>query len=228
MSQLNFAKVNQGSSLNFVKDLGLDFSKGIGGNIMINLNWVTNQSVDIDLALAVIQGGSEASTPTTTVKKAGILSKLFGGKDKVETVSDRTKLKSFPHCFQLGAGSGDGITHHGDDTSGAWSDGEFIEIDVSKIGADVIELIPSILSYSNHSLKSLDSADLKVYIGTTKKVVTPLFEVDLTNLSSSAKGAQFGKLIREGDSWVWTTDVKTTTIGGNVGFNALKALATSA
>lgn len=228
MSTLNFNKVSQGSSLNFSKDLGLDFSKGLGGNIMINLNWETNQSVDIDLALAVIAGGNTAPVVVEKVEKAGFFSKLVGGKDKVTTetlpANGRT-LKSFPHCFSKSCAKGDGIIHHGDDTTGAWSDGEFIEIDPSKIGADVMELIPSILSYSRHQLNSLKSADLKVYIGTKNKVVTPLFQADLTNLKSGDLSAQFGKLVRDGASWTWTTDIKTTTTGGGAGFGVLKTLA---
>lgn len=217
MSTLNFQKASQGSSLNFTKDLGLDFSKSLGGNIMINLNWGTNaatRSVDIDLALAVIQ-------TTTEVKKAGFMSKLFGGKDS----EAGRKVKGFVHCFDKVCSRGDGIIHHGDDTTGAWSDGEFIEIDPTKIGADVQELLPSILSYSNHRLKDLPFAHMKVYIGTKNSVVKPLFEVDLTNLNSSDKGAQFGKLVRSGDSWEWTTDIKKTSIAGSSGFRALKELA---
>ncbi|CAL9963548.1 hypothetical protein VPHD148_0079 [Vibrio phage D148] len=231
MSTLNFQKATQGSSLNFSKDLGLDFSKGLGGNIMINLNWGTNErtrSVDIDLALAVVAGAKQNPTVSTEVKKAGFFGKLIGKKD--ETITTTTpaagkSVKTLVHCFDKTGARGDGIIHHGDDTSGSWADGEFIEIDVTKIGNSIQELIPSILSYSGHELSDLPFAHMKVYVGSKNAVVKPLFEVDLTNLQRGDMGAQFGKLVRSGDSWEWTTDIKKTNVAGSRGFKALKELA---
>lgn len=223
MSALNFQKAAQGSSLNFTKDLGLDFSKSLGGNIMINLNWGTNnatRSVDIDLALALVNVGAASQ-----VKKPGLFGKLIGRKDEVVVNTNARSVKSFVHCFSRDCANGDGITHHGDDTTGAWSDGEFIEIDPTKIGSDVNELLPSILSFSGHRLKDLPFAHMKVYIGTKNVVSKPLFEVDLTNLSSGDMGAQFGKLVRTEDGWEWTTDIKKTSVSGGRGFHALKELA---
>lgn len=211
MSTLNFQKATQGSSLNFQKDMGVDITNS---NLVINVNW--GGRADLDSCLALISGNS------TTPAKKGFFSKLLGGGSS----SGPGNLKSFTHCFGLSAGRGDGVKHHGDDTTGSWSDGEFIEIDMSKLGSDVTEIIPSVLSYDGTDMSNLPHAKMMVYLGTKNSVSKPLFEVDLTGMSNSTRGAQFGKLVKNSaGEWVWTTDVKYTTTSGSSGFNKLKELA---
>lgn len=215
MSQLDFTKAESGTSLNFSKDLGVDMSNA---NIVINIDWgkIGGRSVDLDSCLALIAGGNSQEAP-----KKGFLSKIFGGGG-----SNSSTLKSFTYCFGQSNGRGDGVTHHGDDTTGSWSNGEFIEINTSKLGADVTEIIPSVLAYSNTDMSSLPFAHMRVYVGTKTKVEKPLFEVDLTDMSRSVRGAQFGKLVKNSDGeWVWTTDVKYTTVSGSSGFDKLKEVA---
>ena len=207
---LNFAKATQGTTLNFSKDLGVDMSNV---NIVLNVNWTANLSVDLDSCLALVSGESSGSKP-------GFLSKLFGAK------SDSSNVKAFVHTFDRRCGDNDGVKFHGDDLTGGWASGEFIEIDTSKLGDDVTEIIPSVLAYSNVALNSLDSAGMRVYIGTPTKVVKPLFEVDLTDMSSSVRGAQFGKLVKNSaGEWEWITDIKYTNTSGSSGFRKLKDIA---
>lgn len=214
MTQLNFTKASAGTSLNFAKDLGVDMSNS---NIVINIDWgnLNGRSVDLDSCLAVI------TRSTSEPVKKGFFAKLLGGNE-----SSNSKLKSFVHCFDLHSGATDGIKHHGDDTTGSWSGGEFIEINTSKLGNDVLELIPSVLAYSNVNMSELPFAHMRVYVGTKSRVDQPLFEVDLTGMSSSVRGAQFGKLVKnDSGEWIWTTDVKYTSTSGSSGFTKLKELA---
>lgn len=207
MSQLNFSKVAQGSSLNFAKDLSVDISSS---NLVINIDWgkLDGRSVDLDSCLALVSAGSA---------KPGLLGRMFGGS---------SDPKAFVHCFDKSCGANDGVYHHGDDTTGSWAGGEFIEVDMSKLGSDIAAIIPSVLSYSNTDMSRLPFAHMKVYIGTKAKVEKPLFEVDLTGMNSSVRGAQFGKLVKNSDGeWVWTTDVKYTSTSGSSGFTKLKQLA---
>ena len=113
----------------------------------------------------------------------------------------------------------------GDDTAGSWTDGEFIQIDVTKLPANITTLIPSILSYSGHALKDLEFAYMKVYAGTAKNLERPLFEVDLKDLDVGVMSAQFGRLVRDGASWKWTTDLKYGSTRGSNGFTQLKKMA---
>lgn len=209
---ISFDKVEQGQSLSFEKGSSTEIK-----NITINLNWgkyKPNPSarVDIDLALAMLTG------ETNEVKK-GFFKNLLGGS------SSSSNLAHFVHCFDRFCAQRIGTEHMGDDTSGSWTEGEFIEIDVTKLPSNITSLIPSILSYSGHALKDLEFAYMKVYAGTAENLERPLFEVDLKNLDASVMSAQFGRLVRNGASWKWTTDLKYGDTRGTGGFTQLKKMA---
>jgi len=207
---LDFAKQTQGSSLDFSKDLGVDLSKS---NIIINLNWgvpAGRSSVDLDSNLATIVGGQKVMVEKKT---GGILG--FGSKTVTVEEERGKRLKGYAYYGNKDACRSDGVKHHGDDLTGASAEGEFIEIDGSKIGADVTELVPSLASFSGDDFSSLPFAYMRVYVGTTTKIEKPLFEVDLTDVKRGTRSAIFGKLVRDGQSWKWVTDTRYFKSGSN-------------
>lgn len=212
MSTLNFNKVSEGSTLNFTKDRNIDL--GSAGNIMINLNWGVPAgagSVDLDSSLTLISSGA-AAAPST-----GLLGRMFGAA-KAAVVGKG--ISAFVHCFDKSCGKG--VKHHGDDRTGSWASGEFIEIDATKLESNICEIVPGILSYSGHDMSTLPFAHVRVYLGTKDRVDVPLFEADLKAVPRGTMGAVFGKLTKnEAGEWSWTTQQKLSSARS---FDALKAM----
>ena len=188
--ELNFTKVEQSEVLSFDKS---DFENLGEDKLMININWGASngRSVDLDTNLAVIAEMERESNG-------------FLGFFKNKSV-ERACEHFIYYANRFGA-SNAGIVHKGDDMTGCWSDGEFIEIDLGKVPTD-LELVPSVVSYSGDDISGLPFAHMRVYIGTAERVSKPLFEVDLTGVKRGTRSAIFGKLFNEGGEWKWKTNI---------------------
>lgn len=208
MSALNFAKVTPGQTLNFAKDLG----EAVSGILSFNLNWgkIGGRSVDLDAILVTKSSGQPyaaqaAVAPTTTIKKAGIFSKLFGGKDEVVTEGGRpatpagTSVPGVKEVYYFGNKTGTGVKHHGDDLTGASAKGEYIEVNLDTLPANVDELVFSVISFSGHEFTSLPFASIEVFTGPPSRPGKGLVSMELTEFSAGTKAVVLAKVKKNAD-----------------------------
>lgn len=198
MSTLNFSKVTVGQTLNFAKDFG----EAVSGILSFNLNWgqINGRSVDLDAILVTKSNGQPvpATSPTTTVKKAGFLGKLFGQKDEVVTSggssASRGGRPGVRETFYFGKKTGQGVKHHGDDLTGASAKGEFIEVDLDKLPADIDELIFSVISFSGHNFNDLPFASIEAFTGSPRRPGRGLISMELTQFGNGTKAVVLAKV----------------------------------
>lgn len=181
---MNFEKVTPGQTLNFAKDFGTSIS----GVLSFNLNWgqINGAAVDLDAILVTKSSGK----PVEAVKKAGFMSKLFGGKDEVSTQAGIDKT------YYFGNKTGAGVKHQGDDRTGAEDKGEYIEVDLSKLPPHVDELVFSVISFSNHNFSDLPFASIEVFTGSPGKPGRGLVSMELTEFKRSTKAVVLAKVKR--------------------------------
>lgn len=218
MSQLNFAKVVPGQTLNFAKDLG----ETVSGILTFNLNWgkIGGNSVDLDAILVTKSKGQpyparEAVAPTTSVvKKASTLGKLFGGKDTVVTTpgtpyvpagvstpglketlyfgTRKDSVRLFGTSKPLPAIPG--ALHHGDDLTGSSAKGEYIEVHLDKLPADVDELVFSVISFSGDNFADLPFASIEIFTGAPSNPGKGLVSMELTQFNNGTKAVVLAKV----------------------------------
>lgn len=197
MSTLNFSKVTVGQTLNFAKDFG----EAVSGILSFNLNWgmINGRSVDLDAILVTKSNGQPVpATAPTTVKKAGFFKKLLGGSDEVVTsggsAATRGGRPGVRDTFYFGKKTGQGVKHHGDDLTGASAKGEFIEVDLDKLPADIDELVFSVISFSGHNFNDLPFASIEAFTGSPRHPGRGLVSMELTQFGNGTKAVVLAKV----------------------------------
>ena len=186
--KLNFQKAVVGQSLNFSKDFG----DKVSGVVSFNLNWgkFNGQSVDLDAFLVMENRNNypiiNAQTVTKPKSLCDKLLNLFGlytprTIDLIRNPALRTETVYF------GNPNAQGVIHHGDDRTGAWSEGEFIEINLDHLHPSVDTLTFSVLSYSGHRFSDLPFASIKVFTGTPTRPIKGLVGHELLSFKSTTK-----------------------------------------
>ena len=192
MSKFNFTKIQTGQQFNFSKDYGVSATT----TISFNLNWgmIGNEAVDLDAFLVLEQRNGKPEI--IKGKKASWLSKLFGGKDEPDTVRGGSAFVDTVSFRKLQTA---GVLHHGDDTTGAWSDGEFIEINLGSLDPRVNTLTFAVLSFSGHKFKDIPFAEIKVFTGKPDDPRRPLVEHCLKQFSANTQTVVLGQMVRKAD-----------------------------
>ena len=191
---MDFRKVSTGTTLDFAKDLDTNNLE----TISFNLNWgkYKGQAVDLD-AFLITENTSD--TTVTATQEPGFFAKLFGAKSKV------IKMLQPRDIVYYGRLQAQGIKHHGDDTTGAWSEGEFIEVDLARLPPEVDRLTFAILSFSGHRFSDLPFASIRVFTGTPSSPQRGLLEHELTSFKRSTKTIVMARLDKIAGEWKVTT-----------------------
>lgn len=212
--KLNFNKVSVGQSINFSKD----FTTPVTGKISFNLNWgkINNQPVDLDSILVMesrkgINNTIKVKRPLTTLQK---ILKFLGF--KINEVFDQVKSKdTSTKVVYFGNLQSQGVIHHGDDRTGAWAKGEFIEVDLDNLNPNIDTLTFVVLSFSKHDFSSLPFAEIKVSKGTPSNPIEGLVEHNLTNFNKGTRNIVLAQLVRnDQNEWVLTAMSKESTDNG--------------
>lgn len=217
---LNFTKVETNQTLNFAKDFG----EAVTGVISGNLNWgkINGRSVDLD-SILVMKSSGQPVAAQTTVKKAGFISKLFGGKDEVVTTpASNGGRPGIKDTIYFGNLKGQGVKHHGDDLTGAWAKGEYIEVDLNALPSDVDELVFSVISFSGHNFADLPFASFELFTGTPNRQGRGLISYELTEFSRGVKACVMAQVKKNAQGEWEVTAKKIEGHSGSV--NAAKEL----
>lgn len=213
---LDFTKVTTGQTLNFAKDFGKSVT---GGVISFNLNWgkINGRSVDLDAyCITKSSGGEKTVTRQVVQEKAGFLSKMFGGKDTVSEVTETVRSTAgIKEQIYFGNLNSTGIKHHGDDLTGAWAKGEYIEVNLDKLPAAIDELVFGVSSFSGHSFSDLPFASIEVFTGTPKRQEEGLVSYELKEFDRGVMSAVLAVLKRNSAGEWEITAMKETSRSRN-------------
>lgn len=202
-SQLNFQKIQTGQTLNFSKDFGAK----IDGIISFNLNWgqINGMAVDLDAFLVMEHRGhpqqvqqAQQEFPKAKSFWERMKDIITCGEEEPRSVSGLTNQSN---TIYFGNKVAKGVIHHGDDRTGAWSKGEFIEIDLNKIPEHIDTLTFSVLSFSGHSFGSLPFASIKVFTGKPNQPQRGLVEHELTRFNSSTMTVVIARMMKINGEW---------------------------
>ncbi len=182
---LDFRKAEVGTAINFAKDLDEPVLEGV---ITFNLNWgkVNGQSVDLD-AVARFEARNPSPDHRARTCLGRIKENLFG-REPERKYQDVTI-----YYGNLGT---QGVLHHGDDLTGSWAKGEYIEIDLGKIDPRIDTITLGVLSYSGHAFNTLPFASISVFTGPPTAPRRGVVETELVNFESRTKSVVMAQLKR--------------------------------
>lgn len=193
---LDFKKVDTGTTLNFTKDFG----EIVSGKVTFNLNWgkINGRSVDLDAFLVMEARDRTPKQPQVVPVEPSTVDRLksmFGMKltktiDLVASSDFNTKTVYYGNLQERG------VVHHGDDLTGAWAKGEYIEVDLDKLNPNIDTLTFSVLSFSGHRFCDLPFASIQVFRGTPKQQILGLIEHELTQFKPDTKTVVMAQLKR--------------------------------
>ena len=198
-NNFNFTKVETNQTFNFSKEYGVT-----GGIVSFNLNWPEHRGQAVDLDAFLVMENRDGTTETIPGKKYGWFSKTFLG--KVDTPDTHRQVGGFKDTIYFRKLHGRGVIHHGDDTTGAWADGEFIEVDLDNIPPYVNTLTFAVLSFSGHKFSDLDYASIKVFTGKPNAPQRALMEHCLKSFSRSTQTVVLAQMKKNSaGEWELTT-----------------------
>lgn len=213
--QLDFNKVTTGQSLNFSKDFG----DKITGKVSFNLNWgmIGGRPVDLDSIVVMESRGGIQSIQQRIPKPLTFWQKVaraLGFKinqtyDILSSGSTDTSTKT----VYFGNLTEQGVYHHGDDRTGAWSEGEFIEIDLDNLDPNVDTLTFTVLSFSGHDFYSLPFAEMKVFTGSPNRPVKGLVHHNLTQFKRGTRTVVLAQMKKVNGEWIITAMNKQVSDG---------------
>lgn len=197
--QLNFTKVETGQSLNFAKDFG----DKIEGVVSFNLNWGTDngQAVDLDSILVMERRTKVAIPSEPKLGFWGKTAKFFGLSSAPEEIAPQ---RSLTEVIYFGNRRTKGVVHHGDDRTGAFSEGEFIEIDLNQLDPSINVLTFSVLSFSGHSFGKLPFAEMKVFTGKPNQPKKGLVHHSLKEFKNSTMTVVLAQMKKIDNEWIMT------------------------
>ena len=173
------------------------------------------RAVDLDAILTTKSGGAVVPA-TQVVKKAGFFKKLLGGSDEVSGDSGYTSAAGVKECYYFGNKFGKGVKHHGDDRTGAEDEGEYIEVDLDSLPADIDELVFSVISFSGHSFGKLPFASINIFTGSPSRQGKGLVSMELTGFASSTKALVLAKVKKNAAGEWEVTGLKVEGTSGSV------------
>ena len=206
MAALDFSKMEVGQKLNFAKDFGTP----VEGKVSFNLNWgkIGNQSVDLDSILVMeSRNGAKPFRVKRPLTMWQRVCKFFGMliNDTYDVITDGHRART--ETVYFGNLHAQGVIHHGDDRTGAWAKGEFIEIDLDKLHPSIDTLTLSVLSFSGHDFSKLPFAEIKVFTGTPTSPKRGLVSHSLKNFSFGTRSVFLAQLTRDSEG-NWTIEAK--------------------
>lgn len=194
---MDFRKVQQGQSLNFAKDFGntRKLSK-----LTFNLNWGTvgGRSVDLDamVHLEARDGREVQQVLVSKGTKASWIDKLFG-KESTPDVYEPSTTNSRQSTVYFGNLNVQGVSHLGDDLTGANTEGEYIVVDLDNLAPDIDTLTFGIISYSGQRFSELPFVSVKVMEGAPATgLKRGLVDYEVTQFSSNTRCAVLAQLTK--------------------------------
>ncbi len=215
---LDFRKVEPNTTLNFAKDFG----EPVTGKVCFNLNWgkKNGQAVDLD-AIAVFEKRGGLKPQFVKNKPTGIFAKMkaaIGGEPTPEAIRYNQPVTtiSFKNLECRG------VLHHGDDLTGAWAKGEYIEVDLNRIDPAIDTITFTVLSYSGHRFCDLPFASIEVFTGTPQQQKRGLISMELTRFKTDTRTVAMARLTKVNGEWQIST-LNAESCSGNVDGNTLLA-----
>jgi tellurium resistance protein TerZ len=169
---------------------------------------INSRPVDLD-SILVMESRGGAVTPNQRVPRPLTfwqkVARFFGLSinqtyDIISTGHTDTSTKT----VYFGNLTEQGVYHHGDDRTGAWSSGEFIEIDLDKLDPNVDTLTFTVLSFSGHDFHSLPFAEMKVFTGSPSRPVKGLVHHNLTDFKRGTRTVVLAQMKKVNGEWIIT------------------------
>jgi tellurium resistance protein TerZ len=158
--------------------------------------------------------GGQLSQVCVGVNWGAIEVKGFFGGIKKEAVDLDASCATFDgqknvlETVYFGQLKGQGISHSGDDLTGDMDgdddlDNEIITVDLTKIKANVEQIVFVLNSFRGHDFKSIPFASIRLYEGTPTRVDNVIATFDIANDARFAGSVSMvmGKLYKKDGSW---------------------------
>ena len=181
------------------------------GKVSFNVNWgkINGHSVDLDSILVMecrngIQPANRVPRPLTFWQRVG---RAIGLRIN-ETYDMISDTNTRGDTIYFGNLRSKGVLHHGDDRTGAWAKGEFIEIDLDHLNPNVDTLTFTVLSFSGHSFSQLPFAEMKVCTGSPNRPVKGLVHHELTKFKPGTRTVVLAQMKKVNGEFcfVWHSD----------------------